>query len=221
MRYFSLNPNLTLFSRGGKPLYKFRNGYLDVGDPLTNIGVGNSINADERIPVQDTLQSVYSTDLAGTTSNKLQMAGLGTYDKADRTKLRLFTECLPLVSVDDEEGGESALDLDVGDSITIISGELHVTNPPEGTKDTYGPGETFTWTTAHVINESSIWGTFQTGSENPVGNECLSFRCTYFKLVHLQYGDEVTRYFRWTNQGFDPRNAVDARDIEEGVGYIR
>ena len=84
MRYISKNPELVLILTNGKEAFEFKNGVLVVGDPTTNVGAGNFIDPAKTYTFPETgtatftLMQVFPTDLAGATTNAIEMCGQGS-----------------------------------------------------------------------------------------------------------------------------------------------
>lgn len=203
MRYKSKSLNLALFEKSGVRKHQFYNGVLIVGSPTTNSGAGNYIDATAQTDDKKTLMPQYATDLAGATTNKLQMAGLGEISATDLSKERMFVEAPELST------GSTAVPATAGLWYEVLRGKVTY----KGVE--YSAGEMF-------VTDGSIRAVTGTGkfaiTYAPDG--CCQNRKEAFKMAHLQFGDEVTGYHGW-DQSYIPRNQMTTQDIGQGVGYIR
>jgi hypothetical protein len=163
MRYISKIPSHLLYRNSGYVGYEFENGELIIGDPLTNVGVGNSINAAPIINnYEGTLQVLYPNE-----ATDIERIGLN----------RTFWEAPPILS--------GAGTIAAGTRYQVIKGETIY----DGV--TYHQQETFIGKTGVTTTSGS--GEYSLGIPSPYANEKpAQFYQEWFKIVHLGTGDEAT-----------------------------
>lgn len=215
MRYISQFDNAVIYDGNGAVKHKFERGVLVVGDPTTGTGAGNFIDATTQTVAADTLQRVYTKDLAGNTNNFIEMVGQGALDGFDHTPAALspkekgyrgfFFEA-PKVAA----GSATYV---VGQRWQVLSGGV-VTYNNTG----YTVNQVF-MIVSGVTTVTTDSGYVALYLPQDLVNACEAFRDCEFKIKNLKVGDEVNGYWDW-HTGYDARNENDPVDVDF-IGWTR
>lgn len=213
MRYISKNPELVLILTNGKEAFEFKNGVLVVGDPTTNVGAGNFIDPAQTYTFPETgtatftLMQVFPTDLAGATTNAIEMCGQGSLADPLGNPLGLrgyFFEAPVLTGTSASVPAKKNIEYVVLTGTVIYNSTI------------YTVGD-------HFITDGVTTATTGTGTFALVYPEIHWEVDTtaLFKERHLITGREARAYWVPTRDGgYVPRGEFTTTDIATGYGLI-
>lgn len=190
MRYISHIENLSLMNRDGTVRAQFEHGVYSVGLLTTNGGL-NSIDPSVQSDADTTLQTPWSTDLAGNTTYRIEMAGQGSLTGLDAggSSLtckengynRLFFQA-PVIS------GGTATSSTAGIWYEVLSGTITYNSV------TYLKGEKFV-TVSGVTATTGSGSTYALAIPPALAKDIDSYRDEYFEQVHLNNPSDATGYW--------------------------
>lgn len=189
-RYISHIPNLTLFNRDGTVRAQFVNGVYEIGQLTTNGGL-YSIDPSVQTDADTSLQTPWSTDLLGATTQRIEMAGMGSLTKTNAAGsaltnledgyVRTFYYA-PVIS------GGTATSSVVGVWYEVLSGNLTYNSI------VYHKGDKFETVTGQTSTSGST-ATYALTIPPDLAKDIDSYRDEYFEQVHLNDPSEATGYW--------------------------
>ena len=197
---------------------KFFNRELIVGDPFTKATAADQIDWTEQTDKTKSIMTIYPTDLAGATTKREEMCGLGTLNPYSFKQGKYFES--PYIKV-----GDKAVAATKGLVYRVITSEVTYNGV------VYGPNDVFI-TDGTVTEVKSDDADAVIALEMPLYElritEDKAYTKALFKEAHMATGQESSDYWKHDG-GFKPRNkmgdpALDANaDISgpDGWGHIQ
>lgn len=217
MRYISPYDSLFLMSKDGVEKYRFSRGELIVGDPALDTA-GNVIDAAPKTPDSDTLQRIFSKDLAGGTTNYTELCGMGSLTGKDEAGSGIspveygyrgtFFEA-PLITV-----VVGTTDFSVAKRWQVMSGDVTYA----GTKYTKGQVFDYDGSTTNAT-AASTGATVAYFLPYDLLKYCDPQLTEEYKIKYLGDGTEATGYWNWET-GFVGRDSNTTTD-DEFIGYTK
>jgi hypothetical protein len=210
MRYKSLKgDNLVLYKNNGKIAYKFKNGVLTVGLNNCRTGTGNYIVSAPQTESDNNLQRFFATDLAGATTQCLEMCGCGTLNCVD-----LGGSAVTTFNIGKRGSFAEAPVISTGATTTSAYGNIWY-EVLSGTVTyngvAYTKGQKFK-TVAGTTTTSGTNATFALTTPPDMNN----FEKEAYAITQLALGDESTNYWLPADGGYTARQA----DSSTGRGYV-
>lgn len=214
MRYISKYCELELYRNNGTKAHRFFNRELIVGDPTKSTGVGNAIDFSEQTDKKLSIQTIYPTDLAGATTVRAEMCGLG--------KLNPFTSQGILFESPLIAPGDTAVPATAGLVFRSYNGVVKY----KGVE--YPPNKIFI-TDGTITKVEGDSGSF-IFLDLPLSqlHEGLDVQKALFADAHLDTGEESSSYYRYDLGGMRPQNKIgnagDKTDTTisgvDGIGHM-
>ena len=211
MRYIAKPANTVVMNRKNEVAYRFDNGELIIGNPTLGILAADTMDFTERGDL--TLMNYFKTDLAGNTEADsgfvpAEIKGLGTFGSGANWGISrgIFYEAPPITP------GETSVAAVPGIWYRVIKNSVVYKGV------TYRPNETFISDGTITAATTTDGGTFALTFPEFVENEKAN-RDAQFREKRMLTGRESIDYQDMNQQGFAPRNGIDAATIGTGYGW--
>ena len=211
MRYIAKPANTVVMNRDNEVAHRFFNGELIIGNPTANTLAADKMDFTERGKL--TLMSYFKTDLAGKTETDsgfkaAEIMGLGIIDTDPQLDISrgIFYEAPPITP------GTTAIAAVPGIWYRVIKNSVVYKGV------TYRPNETFISDGTITAATTTDGGTFAITFPELVENEKAD-RDAQFREKRMLTGRESVDYQDMSQQGFAPRNGIDAATIGTGYGW--
>lgn len=217
MRYITPHDNLILYRNDGtiaynsvnKTPYRFgKNGVLIVGLATTDSGDENKIIATPQTDSNESLMTLYRTDLLGATSVCVEMCGQGSLTGKNDSG----TDLSSLIA--GYRGLFFKAPVLTGNTTPVVGQRYRVLKGSVTYKDkTYTANSEFDIIDSDG-NITTTDGEYALAIPNELVNKCEAFLDEEFKIKHLQKGDEPKDYYLWNEYGFEPKASLTSSDAD-------
>lgn len=213
-RYISPSESNILFNRDGTVRHQFVRGQLIIGDPATDVGAANHIDAAlDSTDVGGSIVWPNDTDLAGGVIWCEERAGMGALDLAAQSGTLTYLEdglgqgghTASFFKALTKTGGDAVV-ADLGIEYLVLTGSVTFDSVA------YTAGQVFK--SDGSTTTTSGTGTFRLQIPEALRQAYDENLDAEFALKHLNTGDEAVDYFKWSDGGYDPYDSTVTSDAD-------